>query len=112
MPRVVENTDSLLSDLTTRLERLVTVARKEGRESALAAVRSLVTGGNLGAATARPGRGRPPWDGPAPAKRPAARAKKARARRRNPWAHMTPEQRAERVRKMLAGRGLKPRGER
>lgn len=30
-------------------------------------------------------------------------------KRRNPWAHYTPEQRAERVRKLLAGRGLKPK---
>lgn len=112
MLRVAENTDSLLSDLTTRLERLVAVARTEGRESALADVRSLVTGGNLGAAAARRGPGRPPRIEPATAERPAARPKKSRARRRNPWAHMTPEQRAERVRKMLAGRGLKPRGER
>ncbi len=42
------------------------------------------------------------------AKKPAKRKKK----RRNPWDHMTPAQRKERVRKMLAGRGLKPKSER
>jgi len=37
--------------------------------------------------------------------------KMRRKKRKNPWASMTPEQKPQRVRKMLAGRGLKPKAE-
>ncbi len=93
MPRIANETAAILADFQRRLERLVETARKEGREDALAEVRRLVGGGAK--------RGRPRQA----AKKPAKRKKK----RRNPWDHMTPAQRKERVRKMLAGRGLKPK---
>lgn len=99
MPRVANNTDALLKDLTARLEKLVASARQEGREDALAEVRDLVAGA-----------------GPKPRGRPASAASKPRRKstkpRKNPWANMTPEQKKARVRKMLAGRGLKPKDER
>ena len=67
----------------------------KGREDALAEVRGLVDG-----RTPAKRRGRP--------KKVAAKPAKRKKKRRNPWDHMTPAQRKERVRKMLAGRGLKP----
>ncbi len=104
MPRVANNTDALLKDLTDRLEKLVAAARKEGRENALADVRSLVDG----SAPAR--RGRKPAVVKAAA--PKKTRKKSSKPRKNPWATMTPEQKKARVRKMLAGRGLTPKDER
>lgn len=95
MPRIANNTDALLRDLMIRLEKLVETARAEGRDEALARVRDLV-GGEV-----RP-RGRPVGSGNSGPKKP----------RKNPWANMTPEQKKARVRKMLAGRGLKPKDER
>ncbi len=94
------NPDALLADLTTRLERLVAQARKEGREDALAEVRQLVGGG--GATTKTRGRPRKA------AKKPAKRKKK----RKSWWDTATAKQKAERTRKMLAGRGLKPKRKR
>ncbi len=89
------NADTMLTDLTTRLERLVAQAKKEGRADALAEVRQLVGGGGgTGSGKA--------------AKKPAKRKKK----RKNWWATATEKQKAERTRKMLAGRGLKPKSER
>lgn len=103
MPRMKEDSGTLLDDLTSRLERLVNAARKEGRESALSELRALVGGTRAG--NGRRGPGRPP--------KTEARAAAApkRRKRKNPWASMTPEQKADRVRKMLAGRGLKPKSE-
>ena len=103
MPRVANNTDALMKDLISRLERLVATARKEGRDEALADIRNLVDGGGT-----RGGRTRKAAAAPA-AKKPRKKSKKPR---KNPWASMTPEQKKERVRKMLAGRGLKPKDER
>ena len=91
---------ALLADLQKRLNDLVETARKEGREDALAEVRSLV-----GGAVAKRGPGRPP-------KAAKAGKPKRKKKRKNPWATMTPKQKADRVRKMLAGRGLKPKAER
>ena len=93
MPRTANNADALLADLTTRLERLVAQARKEGREDALQEVRQLVAGG--GATKAR---GRPRTA----AKTPAKRGKK----RKNPWANLTPKERLKRINAMRKGRGL------
>ena len=101
MPRVANNTDALLKDLFSRLEKLVETARKEGRDEALADVRNLVDGG--APATKR---------GRKPAAAEAKPRRKSKKPRKNPWATMTPEQKKERVRKMLAGRGLKPKDER
>ena len=99
MPRIANNTDALLKDLIARLEKLVDTARQEGREDALADVRSLVDGGaTRRGAAAGTGESKP--------------RKKSTKPRKNPWADMTPEQKQARVRKMLAGRGLKPKDER
>lgn len=103
MPRMKEDSKTLAADLAARLERLVAAAKKEGRDEAFGQLRSLV-GGTAGAP--RRGPGRPPKSAAA-----APRAK-SRKRRKNPWATMSAEQKAERVRKMLAGRGLKPKSER
>jgi hypothetical protein len=104
MPRMKDETNTLLADLTSRLQRLVDVARKEGRETALSDVRSLVGGGmSSGGAAPAKRRGRPLGSKNKP------KTAKSGRKRKNPWASMTPEQRKDRVRKMLAGRGLKPR---
>ena len=94
MPRIADDTAALLADLNKRLQRLVDAARKEGRDDALAEVRRLVGGGG----------GSGVHDGPA--KKPAKRRKK----RKTWWDTATKKQKAERVKKMLAGRGLKPKG--
>jgi predicted secreted Zn-dependent protease len=98
MPRIANDTDAMIADITRRLERLVEVARKEGRNSALDEVRALV-GGKL------PRAGRKP----AKAAKKAAKPTRRRKKRKNPWDAYTPEQREARVAKMLAGRGLKPK---
>ena len=103
MPRVASNSDAQLKDLISRLEKMVDAARKEGRDTALAAVKSLVVGG--GAKTRGRGKGQA---APAAEKKTRRKSKKPR---KNPWATMTPEEKKDRVRKMLAGRGLKPKGE-
>ncbi len=103
MPRHKNDTDVLLADLVARLEKLVVTARREGRESALNEVRSVVGGGS-GTGT---GSG-----SEKSASKLAKPKKKSSKPRKNPWASMTPEQKADRVRKMLAGRGLKPKAER
>lgn len=108
MPRIANSTDSLIADLTRRLQALADTARKEGRADALAEVRALVGGGAPGAAPGRPGR----KAGSKPAKPAKAARAKSKKPRKNPWASMTPAQKQERVRKMLAGRGLKPVAER
>ncbi len=99
MPRIANNTDALLRDLQQRMEKLVETARAEGREQALADVRALVGGRS------------PATRGAASADEPKPRRKSSKPRK-NPWATMTPEERKVRVRKMLAGRGLKPKDER
>jgi len=106
MPRIANETNALLADLTRRLEKLVDVARAEGRADALEEVRALVGGTATGGAK----RGRPRKA--AAATTQSATKKTAKKKRKNPWATMTPAQKKDRVRKMLAGRGLKPKGER
>ena len=97
MPRIASDSDAMLKDLTTRLKNLIAAAKREGRDEAMAEVRNLVGG------TAKRGPGRPRKSTKKPAKK---------KKRKNPWASMTPKQKAERVRKMLAGRGLKPKAKR
>ena len=104
MPRAENAVSKLLADAQAQLARLVDAACAAGRESALAEVRALVSGTALG----RRGPGRPRSS---TTTKPAKRAARGR-KRRNPWKHMTAEQRQERIRKMLAGRGLKPKAER
>ena len=98
------------ADLTGRIERLLNAARREGREEALAEVRSLV-GGTAASSTAAPktagaSAATQSAESTKPAKAPRKKSSKSR---KNPWATMTAEQKAERVRKMLAGRGIKPK---
>ncbi len=98
MPRIANDTDAMIADITRRLQKLVDVARKEGRDSALEEVRAIVGG------TAAK-RGRPA--GSKTAAKPARKATKPRKKRKNPWDKYTPAEREARIRKMLAGRGIK-----
>ena len=81
--------DRFLDQMREAVLALMAQAREEGREEVRAMVQGLVTTGRSAPAKKAP---------------PAARKK-----RKNPWKSMTPEQREVRVRKMLAGRGLKPK---
>lgn len=104
MPRLKNETSVLIADLKARLDRIVAVAAQQGRDQALTEIRALVGGG----LPVKRGPGRPPKSSYAVAPAPRRSGKK----RKNPWASMTAEQKADRVRKMLAGRGLKPKGDR
>ena len=103
MPRLPNETSVLVADLKSRIDRIVESAARSGREEALTQIRALVGGG----LPVKRGPGRPPKSSYATS--PAAAAPKPKKKRRNPWAHMTPEEKAERVRKLLAGRGLVPK---
>jgi len=97
MPRMSNETAALVSDFTSRLERIVAAARQEGREAALAEVRSLV-GGGAGAPAARPRQAAP-----------AASPVRKTDGRRNSWSGMTPADRLRRVNAIRAGKGLPPK---
>ena len=104
MPRIANDTAALLADVQRRLERLVEIAKKEGRDEALGEVRQLVAGGGARrAGTKRRGR---------PKKKVAKKPAKRRKKRKSWWDTATARQRAERIRKMQAGRGLKPKRKR
>lgn len=103
MPRMKNETSALVADLKSRIERIVETARQEGRTRALSELSALVAGG----LPVKRGPGRPPKSSYA-----AAAPAKPKKRRKNPWASMSAEQKADRVRKMLAGRGLKPKSDR
>src|SRR5437773_850480 len=107
MPRMKNETRELIDVLKSLIERNVTEAVTAGRTQELAEMRTLVGG----VPTVKRGPGRPPKNAGGGGGGSSAPSK-PRKRRRNPWAHMTADQRAERVRKMLAGRGLKPKSER
>ncbi len=100
MPRIANDTAALLADLQRRLKNLVETANKEGRDEALAEVRSLVGPDERSGTRRKPGR--------KPSRKPAKKRKK----RKTWWDTATPKQKAARVKKMLAGRGLKPKGKR
>src|SRR5689334_20234097 len=106
VPRLAENTDTLTRDLAARLAKLVEIAKREGREAALADVRGLIGSGGGGAPRRGPGRPR----GSKNARRPAA-AKQAKSgrKRKNPWSGLTPEQKLARVNAIRKGRGLPPK---
>jgi hypothetical protein len=103
MPRTNDEIATLRLDLTGRLERLVEAARKEGREQALAEVRSLVGGGVATTFIVKRGPGRPRKDAAMVA------ARKPRDKRRNSWSGLTPEQRLARVNAIRRGKGLPPK---
>jgi hypothetical protein len=105
MPRIKEETATLRSDLTSRLERLVAVARNEGRDAALAEVRSLVGGGLLDVVRRGPGR---PKGGKNKPKTEGASAT-PRKKRKNSWAGLSAEARLARVNSIRKGKGLPPK---
>lgn len=109
MPRLKNETSVLIADLKSRIDRMVEIALREGHERALGQIRALVGGGAL---PVKRGPGRPPKSSYATGPAAAPARAKPKKKRRNPWAHMSADQKAERVRKMLAGRGLKPKNER
>jgi len=104
MPTMQQETAALLSDLTSRLERLVDVARNEGRDAALAEVRHLVGGGTLDVVGRGPGRPKGSKNKPTSHGAPAAKAK-----RRNSWAGLSAESRLARVNAIRKGKGLPPK---
>ncbi len=93
MPRIANNTDSLLNDLTSRLGTLIETARAEGREGALADLRGLMDGKPR--PSKRRGRG-------ATAK--TSKLTKSGKKRKNPWAGLTPAQKLKRVNAIRKGR--------
>jgi hypothetical protein len=100
MARLKEDTKTLIADLSARLAKLVEVAKKEGRESALTEVRALVGGAvNIGGGARR---GRKP--AAEKAEKPAKAKRKGK--RKNPWAGLSPEARLARVNAIRKGRGL------
>lgn len=107
MPSMKNETQVLLADLNARIQRIVEIARQEGHERALTEIRALVGGGGT---PIRRGPGRPPKSAAFTADADAAPMR--RKKRKNPWANMTSEERAVRVRKMQAGRGLVPKADR
>ena len=107
MPSSKSETSVLMADVKARLDHLVAIAAKSGRDEALNQIRALVGGG----LPVKRGPGRPPKSSYAIAPSAPVAAKPRKARR-NPWANMTAEERADRVRKMQAGRGITPKAER
>lgn len=112
MPRIAENTDSLLADLRTRMERLIDVAKKEGRDEALADLRHLVAGGSAPRAASRERKAPEKAEKAEKAEKTDKAEKKASdkkltaAGRKNPWAGLSPEARLARVNAIRKGRGL------
>lgn len=102
MPRMKDESATLLSDLTSRLERLVAVARDEGRDSALSEIRSLV-GGELPGVVRR-GPGRPKGS----KNKPMADAAPTK-KRKNSWAGLSDADRLARVNAIRKGKGLPPK---
>ena len=100
MPRIANTTDALLADLQKRLATLVHVARKEGRDDALADLQKLVTGGRRTTRQAA---------STTSTAKPKKRRRKSSKPRRNAWANYTPEQRLARINAMRKGRGLPPK---
>jgi hypothetical protein len=98
MPQASGETAALVSDLMSRIDRLVSAARQEGREAALTEVRHLV-GGAVGVG-ARPALA---------VAAPAARATRGTDKRRSSWSSMTPEARLARVNAIRRGKGLPPK---
>ncbi len=96
-------TAALLADLQARLGRVVEAARQEGRDRAMAEIRSLVGGG----APAKRGPGRPPRAAAAT----APSKPKKRDGRANSWSKLTPGARLARINSLRKAKGLPPRSE-
>jgi hypothetical protein len=106
MPKMKSESMTLLSDLATRLEQLVEVARQEGHDRALEEVRSLVGGGAMGVVKRGPGRPKGSKNAPKSATAAPAKAKK---KRKNSWAGLSAEARLARVNAIRKGKGLPPK---
>lgn len=102
MPKITNETTTLLQDFTARLERLVEAAKAEGRDAALADLRRLM--GDAAPSPVRRGPGRPKGRKAAP-KSDVAPAKK----RKSSWAGLTAEARLARVNAIRTGKGLPPK---
>ncbi len=111
MPRPESTPEEIVKELVARLDDLVVAAREAGRREAFAEVRRFVSDdaptarSPVRAAAAEFAASSPPAASRGP------KLTKSGRPRRNPWADMTPEERRERVRRMLAGRGLTPADE-
>ena len=112
MTRIAEDSKSLAADLAGRLARLVAAAKQEGRDAALAEVRSLIAGSTEGgggagghAPVARK-RGRPLGSKNKPKSDAPAKPAKSGKARKNPWAALSPADRLARVNAIRKGRGL------
>jgi hypothetical protein len=101
MANMSSATSGMISDVQRRLEKLVEAARDEGREQALAEVRSLV-GGGFGAASAP----RPVTRDATAVKQKAPSTTKSGKQRKNPWAGLSDADRLARVNAIRRGRGL------
>ena len=114
MPRTAEDSKFLAADLAGRLARLVAAAKQEGRDAALAEVRSLIAGTEGGGGTsdnvpvARK-RGRPLGSKNKPKTNAPAKAENSGKGRKNPWAALSPAERLARVNAIRKGRGLPPK---
>lgn len=104
MPRTAnESSKRIAADLAMHIERLVTAARTEGREGALAEIRGLISGTkSSGIETGNPRR-----PGPTRGRRSAVSA--GGTKRRSSWARLSPEARLKRVNAIRVGRGLAPK---
>ena len=116
MPRTAEDSKFLAADLAGRLARLVAAAKQEGRDAALAEVRSLIAGteggdGPSGHAPVARKRGRPLGSTNKPRTDAPAKAPKSGKSRKNPWAALSPADRLARVNAIRKGRGLAPKTE-
>jgi hypothetical protein len=92
-----DSIERFLDQMRDALADLIEEAKEAGREE----VRAAIQGAMSDEAPAPKGASKKPAK--------ARKAPAAKKKRKNPWETMTPEQREERVRKMLAGRGLKPK---
>jgi hypothetical protein len=102
MPQIAGETSALLADLQARLQRLVEVARQEGRTEALGHLRSVL--GSDVPVPFRRGPGRPKGSKNKP--KDGAVAPKPRKRRKNSWSGLTPEAKLARINAIRKGRGL------
>jgi hypothetical protein len=108
MPPAANDTSALLADLHSRLARVVEIAAQEGRDSALAQVRSIVGGDSVPVGPIRRGRGRPLGSKNKPKADAVAKPKQ---KLKNSWAGLSPAARLARVNAIRKGKGLPPKSE-
>ncbi len=100
-----DDTAGLLADLTSRLTQLVAVATQEGRDAAMAEIRSLVGGDVVGVVKRGPGRPKGSKNAP----ESAAALAKPKQKRKNSWTGLSAEARLARVNAIRKGKGLPPK---